>query len=426
MRRFALVVAVAAALGCKGESTSGAPVQTTARHVVLAWNDLGMHCLNPSYDTLVILPPYNTVWAQVIERGSPPRIVTQGIGVEYRIVGNTFSYGKGQYGQFWDNAQALFGATPARDHGLNLVDPSISNGLAGAMAVAASGDHFEAVGIPLVPMDDAGTWNPFQVAEVTVKDASGATLATTRTTVPTSDEIDCGRCHAPGGDAFADILAKHDAREGTVLAAKRPVLCASCHGSPALNLPSKAGLRYLSLAVHAFHGANAPGARCYDCHPGARTQCSRSLPHAAPDGNCTTCHGQLTDVGAAGRVPWVNEPACAKCHDAAIPQVGTGAALYRNAAGHGGVACPACHGSPHAMHPSRVASDDFAVVQDQGKAKTLGSCGVCHDTSRGGGAAEFGEEHGGASGRSTACHVCHTSVPSDTARWPHAFQWRAR
>ena len=41
-------------------------------YVVLAWNDLGMHCLNPTYDQLIILPPYNTLWAQVVERGDPP------------------------------------------------------------------------------------------------------------------------------------------------------------------------------------------------------------------------------------------------------------------------------------------------------------------------------------------------------------------
>jgi hypothetical protein len=47
----------------------------TMQYVVFAWNDLGMHCLNPTYDEAVILPPYNTVWAQVITRPrSSPRI----------------------------------------------------------------------------------------------------------------------------------------------------------------------------------------------------------------------------------------------------------------------------------------------------------------------------------------------------------------
>ncbi len=48
---------------------------------VFAWNDLGMHCLNPTYDKLVILPPYNNVMVQVVRRGNPPEIVTSGITV---------------------------------------------------------------------------------------------------------------------------------------------------------------------------------------------------------------------------------------------------------------------------------------------------------------------------------------------------------
>ena len=38
------------------------------------------------------------------------------------------------------------------------------------------------------------------------------------------------KCH--GADPLLDVLQKHDDEEGTDLAANRPVLCASCHGSP--------------------------------------------------------------------------------------------------------------------------------------------------------------------------------------------------
>jgi hypothetical protein len=65
--------------GSQDAGSSGAVGAKQLGYVVRAWNDLGMHCLNPSYDKLVILPPYNTLWAQVLQRGSPPRIVTQGI-----------------------------------------------------------------------------------------------------------------------------------------------------------------------------------------------------------------------------------------------------------------------------------------------------------------------------------------------------------
>ena len=114
-----------------GGGGGGGATPVSGDLVVLAWNDLGMHCLNPTYDELVILPPYNTLWVQVIERGDPPQIVTSGITVEYSIKNNTYSYGKRDYGQFWDNVLALFGLDLAQDTGLNLVDPDTHNGLSG-------------------------------------------------------------------------------------------------------------------------------------------------------------------------------------------------------------------------------------------------------------------------------------------------------
>ena len=222
-------------------------------YVAFAWNDLGMHCLNPTYDKAVLLPPYNTLWVQVVKRGNPPEIVTAGITVEYAIRGNTYSYGKRAYSQFWDNCPALFGIALTHDTGLNLEDPGIHNSLAGTMLV--KGDHFQANGIPVVPVDDTLTWNPYQVADITVKDSgTGAVLVQTRATVPTSDEINCGKCH--GADPLLDVLQKHDSEEGTTLEADRPVLCASCHGSPALGQagPGSSGF-YLSRAIHGFHSS---------------------------------------------------------------------------------------------------------------------------------------------------------------------------
>ena len=42
-------------------------------YVVFAWNDLGMHCANPTYDKAVLLPPYNTLWVQVVKRATRRR-----------------------------------------------------------------------------------------------------------------------------------------------------------------------------------------------------------------------------------------------------------------------------------------------------------------------------------------------------------------
>lgn len=269
---------------------TGAGTISRKDFVVLAWNDLGMHCLNPDYDTLVILPPYNTVWAQVIETGSQPRIVTTGISVFYRMVDNTYSDGKRGYGQFWTFDTVLFGVDLAPDTGLNLVDPALHNGLSGQMQV--SGDHFHLDGIPATPVDDALVYTPYQKIKITVKDADGNVLAGTHATVPTSDEINCAKCH--GAAPFANILAEHDDEEGTDLLNSRPVLCASCHGSPALGAAIGVADSYLSAAIHGSHADR--GAACYDCHPGSATQCSRSLAHTSADGNCITCHGNFRQV----------------------------------------------------------------------------------------------------------------------------------
>lgn len=427
--------------GCSNPDIKAVGIQQSDT-IVIAWNDLGMHCLNPTYDEAVILPPYNTIWAQVIRRGAPPQVVTSGVTVEYRIVGNTSSSGKtdshgGIFAQFWTHAQHLFGVSLAVDTGLNLAEPAVHNGLAGALTLR--GDHFTVDGVPLVPVLDDNSWNPYQAAEITVRSA-GQVIAQTRCTVPTSDEIDCAKCHAQGGTGtvhltggggaspFNNILLAHDVLHETSHVDNKPVLCASCHASPALGSATPGDPEdYLSRVIHGSHAAR--GAACYDCHPGAVTKCTRSLAHTADDGYCVACHGDLAQVASSiatgGRVPWVSEPKCVACHGE-VQEVDTGAVLYRNAKGHGGIYCAGCHGSPHAMAPSREAGDNYQALQYQSRAKSLGSCAVCHDNSHGGGAGEFGEEHGGPDGQPSACNVCHTSVPANPAAWPHRFTWAAR
>jgi len=440
LRKIALTVAVSASLlsGCGGGNDAASIIipATSSSYVVVAWNDLGMHCLNPSYDTAVILPPYNTVWAQVIRRGNKPQVVTTGLTVSYRILNNTTSQNKGLFHQFWTYAQALFGVTPALDKGLNLDDPIVSNGLSGSMLV--KGDHFQVSGIPVVPYNDgSNVRNPYQIAEITVKDSNGTVIAQTQATVPTSEEINCGKCHAVGGtvtQVFNDVLSEHDAANGTTLVNQKPVLCAKCHGSPALGTTGAGSSgKYLSQAIHASHASR--GAGCYDCHPGASTQCNRSAKHTAADGDCTnaSCHGTMANVAATiaggSRIPWVNEPKCVTCH-AGVAQVETGAVLYRNAKGHGGVYCAGCHGSPHAMYPVSNTSQDktgnYQPLQYQAKAMVLGDCRNCHGSSRGGGN-DFADEHGN-NGKPSACNICHTGFQNagNTASWPHQFQWKSR
>ena len=347
------------------------------------------------------------------------------------------------YDQFWDpDVLALFDAAGlADDTGLNLHDPNIHNGLSGTMQLVD--DHFQADGIPLTPVNDGTAAKaPYQVALITVRDIAGTTLVQTRAMAPTSDEINCGRCHAPAGSmtqVFTDVLQEHDDEHDTTLEDNVPILCASCHGSPALGAtgPGSSG-HYLSEIIHGSHADNdAPGGgaiACYDCHPGETTRCNRSLAHTASDGNCVECHGTMEAMAAAissgSKIPWVDEPQCITCH-AGIAEVDTGDTLYRNATGHGDLYCAGCHQSPHAMVPSREATDNYQARQYQDADVTIGSCQACHDTSRpeDGDIEEFREKHAGANPEeASACAVCHTALPANVSAdaFPHQYGWDVR
>lgn len=377
-----------------------APAQAAAGGVykLIGWNDLGMHCMGPNYSNMSILPPYNTMWAQLILQGETPQIVTSGVKIEYAIENNTYSVGKTN---FWSYANALFGVQLAPNIGL------AGKGLAGTMDLA--GDHFVALGIPVVPFFDGATpipanWKPYQIAHLVAKDSvTGQVLAETRPVIPVSEEMNCAACHDDGmqenirtGNVETNILTLHDGEEGTNLMGSRPVLCAKCHADNALGAGGKPGVPNLSRAMHGKHsveGGGAPGMsdpdnekpsrvndgtnNCYLCHPGVKTQCLRDVMWAKGL-TCTSCHGTTADVANPARNPWVDLPRCETCHGA---QFAENAGLrYRDSKGHGGLYCEACHGSPHAILPSTQANDNIQNIALQGFAGTLKDCKVCHGT----------------------------------------------
>ena len=92
-----------------------APAQT-GRYKLIAWNDLGMHCVDDSFDAFSILPPYNNLWAQLVVQpngGGAPQVLTQGVTVEYGFVDNSTSANKIN---FWDYETALFGVSLTTEH----------------------------------------------------------------------------------------------------------------------------------------------------------------------------------------------------------------------------------------------------------------------------------------------------------------------
>ncbi len=338
---------------------------TPGPYVLVAWSELGMHCMDgKDYSVFAVLPPYNTIHAQLLKRGEPPVAVTSGVTVTYQAIAdtsgsiNTTSVNKTN---FWNYSRLLFQKSLPAEQGL--AGYSTQSKVPHGLQFNAALGFWEAVGIPTMPYDDAGKVNPFSMARLVAKNAAGTVLATIDIVLPVSDEMSCKNCHASGSDAAAkpatgwvnnadvskdmklNILKKHDDRwpiakylftlrtngwtYGSSLyqtaLSGTPVLCAACHSDNALSLPGVAGVESLSAAMHKLHGPQivpasgvsfdkAPSdvAGCYQCHPGPVTKCKRGAMNTQ---QCSDCHGNTTHVADATRNPWLVEPACQMCHN---------------------------------------------------------------------------------------------------------------
>ncbi len=316
---------------------------------------------------------------------------------------------------------------------------------------------FAADGIPIMPVDDQGRSNAYPLVRVeAIERSSQDQLASTDIVLPVASEADCQTCHAsaldcasvsitPGfecdGTALArtadwkimsidgdtdgvmppgetelqlllntakiNILRLHDKKHGTDLDASRPIQCATCHYTPALDLAQlgpmsagevdQTGHITMSRAMHGHHGelpadpgqpfdpvtnnlfpdmpaANDPlrqaravdhyadatdefqtiteyvlNKTCYSCHPGKRTQCLRGAM-AAGGVVCQDCHGQARHVGndfsenLAG-TPWPD-----------------GANLNKRVPWASEPGCQSCH-TGDAVNPNHPAG---AIVADDG------------------------------------------------------------
>lgn len=361
-----------------GVDASAPPPQVLGDKLVIAYNDLGMHCLNEDFSEICILPPYNTLRATVIDRSNEdPVILSSGVTVEYSIPGNTVSHTKTN---FWDHAQALFGVPLPLDIGLT------GNGLSGSMVATADRDWI-ASGIPITPITDAGVNDPYQLARVQVRQ-NGQVKDVTYAVIPVSWEIHCDLCHRPrnGDSVAADILRKHDRKHGTNLLNQKPVLCAGCHADPALGTTGVPGVSTMSSAMHRSHakravpfelGRSTPKNVCYSCHPGNQTQCLRDV-HYARGMTCENCHGNMRTVGNPSRTPWVDEPRCSTCHHVAGHEYEQPGKLFRDSVGHKNVKCIVCHNSPHAVVPTVTPRDNEQMLRVQGHVGTLDTCYACH------------------------------------------------
>ena len=451
------------------------PLTGNNNYRIFGTNDLGMHC--GDFDTRIssILPPFNVLHAQVIQRGGKPNIMgpNDGVSVFYSAASNpddpiltginsagsailangpnpdvtpiTFPVlssvapnGTVYKTNFWDIVLQAYGpfyppgilATfePEPDQGLpmpNVEQLWLGNGTLTAEQQSMPGivipytnndpqafelftvdqpffttfpfgyvshdvNWFEGAGVPITAFDDAGRENPWPLYRFQAHDGSGTVLASTDVVLPISGEANCGACHndplEDGGNGSAtqalvdaeidlatasddidmsvplevskewaadlNLIRLHDLKHSTNLEDNTPVVCQSCHYTPALDLAQvgpkgpgdadangrqQTNVRSMSNVMHSHHGAinvedNPDGTvsvvesggralfpamppavngndfrdpllagevlneTCYQCHPGRRTDCLRGAM-ATGGMLCQDCHGDMEQVG---------------------------------------------------------------------------------------------------------------------------------
>ncbi len=409
-------------------------------YVLLSWMQVGgMRCVSDADAYFTIMPPTTIFDAQLIKRGDPPEVITEGVTVTYEAPEQHKH--PSRHSKFWDHITSLMGTDTYKD-----MNPKSDEAMSGELKLVEGTTWFRAGKIPTVPYRDDGGYDPYPVFTIRALDADGNLLAETQAVGSTTTEMACKNCH--GGDwrdpnlagmsdqTARNILAAHDRLSGTNLLAEaeagNPRRCqnSACHGDPAPGIPDNPEVLSMSAAMHGWH-ANYMFAEgmdaCTMCHPNDSrgfTRCFRGL-HADVGFGCADCHGEIQDHAiallkaeadkpAAGvllanlepvtaasvdeinpRKPWGQEPDCMGCHAdyqppddfASFNNWTEPGQVYKNRTDDSGsLRCVACHGTPHVVYPAVNAFageviDNIQPLQYQDEPRVIatgGRCTVCH------------------------------------------------
>jgi len=454
-----------------GQSNSQKAPAQTATYKLLAWSELGMHCMDgKDYSVFAVLPPYNVVHAQLIKMGEPPLPITTGVTIAYEATAdatgsiNTISSTKTN---FWSYIYVLFRNNNPPDVGLT--GNHTQNLTPHLLKYDSKNAYWTADGIPTMPYDDQGNRHAYGMAKIVARDSKGNILATAKIVLSVSDEMSCNTCHAsnsdvnakpaagwvnnpnPAKDGKLNILRKHDDRwpiaqyltqlrsNGYVYQSKlydtaisgTPILCAACHADNALSLAGINGIKPLTNDMHKLHGpqvllstgksldvnsSTSDLNSCYLCHPGPKTLCKRG---AMSTQLCSACHGNLTTVaastlGGSQRTGWLVEPACQMCHNSSQRYTTT-----FNAPNHWRTTTD----TTFATNPNRPVAGTQLYRYSAGHGTVY--CSACHGSPH----AEFptlrandnvySQSLQGHTGKIAECSVCHTKVPTTANGGPH-------
>src|SRR5579884_1150901 len=270
------------------------PIGAAPMYRLVGWNDLGMHCMDGDYSIYAILPPYNTIHAQLMDANGRLVRSTSGITVTYQAIADptgSINTSSAKKSNFWQYVKPIFGASPAPDVGLTGNSmPGVSN-KAQPMKFDSTKNWFTADAIPITPFDDKGNKNYYPMMRLIARDSTGALLAQTDIVLPVSDEMSCKTFHGSGSGPAAqpkagwawnpvaerdyklNILRLHDDRQSglgayvsalkamgynpaglsATAAGGHPILCGSCHSSNALGTSGQPGAPALTSAIHGYH-----------------------------------------------------------------------------------------------------------------------------------------------------------------------------
>ena len=332
--------------------------------IIMATNDLGMHCACPGAEKMLLLPPFNTLRAQVIERGGQSPVVLSDpsdIRVEYDVIENYDDFNPykpddpsktdlstDMYFSTWMDMMPKYGFGPARN-AQGAIQGLTGSMLAGEMDAQAEG-WWEVIGVPAFPdahnssnpekimIDPLGgpDRNPYLTAEFKVyEQSSGALLATTSATVPVSFG-GCCSCHLqltadngmdPNPDnSFALMGQLHERDSGINFAlldpdgdgVTGPVRCSVCHWDPAMGESSPPGgyvdpdtgadlpvSQYsFSDVLHRWHVENT---EVLSYNPDLATDCYEC--HPSNEVMCYRGHHTNKTIGSDNHAVW-----CSDCH----------------------------------------------------------------------------------------------------------------
>jgi hypothetical protein len=409
MRNLTFAVSSALAIACGGEGADLGRTEQDATYgasnfKILASNDLGMHCACPSFNTFMLLPPYNTLRAQVVRAGGEePSLLGSSTQykVTYSVLENTDAGMKADpYFASWiQNAPKIFpGFQPVRPDGR--IQGIGGATLSGDMELRTTGTTwFEKAGIPAYPVvtgtaadimtDPLGgpKRTPYLTGRIQVVDkTSNTVVASDDVTVPVAFG-GCCNCHlklaqsygkpaTPAG-SFQTMGMLHGKAtridfsyldpDGDGVAG--PIRCSVCHWDPAMGESKAPGFAttYPSYQI-------LPGATFGKADVRTSTRSFSDVLHRF--------HAQSSTVLASYDANIAKN--CYDCHP------GNNVNCYRdahtqkaNASGQP-IWCTDCHGDLN----QRIAQNQLANPWSY---QTLPTCSKCHGTS-------YGEKSPGSSG----------------------------